>query len=400
MLTYTTRLVASPEDLAALKQVLVWERDVFNEASKAQFPEKKRSIVVLHSKVYAAVRKSRPEIPSGVVVRAEHACLSAYRTVRKNRHELETAIEKRALSIRLDSNLYSKRGKRFATANRTSVRIKTSQGRKTFGFALYPRLEEMLERHPYADPLVFEREGELWIALSFDVASDRKVKQSLALGVDMGCRVTAATSDGRLIMDKQFAKEQRRLRYLKRELKRAKGQGSNSAKRHLKKLRRKEANKNRNQTHHVANAILKTEADTIVLENLKSIKVKKHRGQNKNRISQVPLYELRRIITYKAGHMGKHVMLVCPAYTSQTDCLTGKRDGARRGRRYYAKSGLVYDSDINAAVNIAKLSKLPVSQGNLLDGQAVVTRPIVQSIKPQGSATGQPAREVTMSKNL
>lgn len=134
---------------------------------------------------------------------------------------------------------------------------------------------------------------------------------------------------------------------------------------------------NRNQTHLIANTILQTSADTLVLENLKSIKVKKHRNQNKNRISQVPLFELRRILTYKAGHMGKHVMLVCPAYTSQIDCLTGKIEGERRGRRFYAKSGLVYDADINAAINIAKLSKLPYSQDNLLMGQAVVTRPIV-----------------------
>ena len=71
------------------------------------------------------------------------------------------------------------------------------------------------------------------------------------------------------------------------------------------------------------------------------------------------------------------MVLVCPAYTSQTDCLTGKVEGERRGRRFYAKSGLVYDADINAAINIAKLSKLPHSQNNLLAGQAVVTQPIV-----------------------
>ena len=85
-------------------------------------------------------------------------------------------------------------------------------------------------------------------------------------------------------------------------------------------------------------------------------------------------FELRRILTYKAENQGKTVLLVCPYNTSKTDSITGKVEGERKGRRFYAKSGLIYDSDINAAINIAKLSKLPISQGNLLDGQAVVNR--------------------------
>ena len=81
--------------------------------------------------------------------------------------------------------------------------------------------------------------------------------------------------------------------------------------------------------------------------------------------------------SFKAGLVGKQVVVVSPKYTSQIDSVSGKREGIRQGIRFYAKNGLVYDSDINAAVNIAKRSKLPVSYGNILDGQAIVIRPIV-----------------------
>jgi len=37
---------------------------------------------------------------------------------------------------------------------------------------------------------------------------------------------------------------------------------------------------------------------------------------------------------------------------------------------------LVYDADINAAINIARRSKHPISQGSLLDGQGIVNFPI------------------------
>lgn len=378
MLTYTTKLIASPEDLFWLREMLCWERDVFNIASKEQFPEKRRSLVVLHNKVYHRVRKEHPHITSQVVIRGIHSCLAAYRSANSNKRILTKPFEKRRLSMRLDHNLYAKRSVRFAKANETSIRIR----RKTFTFTLYPKLQSLLNQSRYRDPVVFERDGELHIALTFDAPFVEPSKQQLALGVDLGCHVAAATSDGRLIMDKKFAKEKRRLRFLKSQLRSASMRSKNpskSAKRHLKKLRRKEADKNRNQTHLVANEVLKTDADTIVLENLKGIKAKRYTKSYQNRLSQVPLAALRITITYKAEHMGKHVLLVRPYMTSQTDCLTGKREGERRGRRFYAKSGLIYDSDINAAVNIAKLSKLPCSlpEKRLLAGQALVSGPNV-----------------------
>lgn len=114
-----------------------------------------------------------------------------------------------------------------------------------------------------------------------------------------------------------------------------------------------------------------------MLEDLSGIKKKKVKWQNKNRISQVPFFMLRTILTYKALLHGKQVITVNPAYTSQIDSRTGKKDGERKGRRFIGKDGVVLDADINAAINIANRSKHPASIGNYLDGQAVVNRPIV-----------------------
>lgn len=62
----------------------------------------------------------------------------------------------------------------------------------------------------------------------------------------------------------------------------------------------------------------------------------------------------------------------------QIDSQTDKKDGVRKGRRFYAKSGKIYDSDINGAINIGLRSKLPVSQTEKLTyGQANVNSPIV-----------------------
>ena len=363
MLTYNTLLEGDTE---ALKLLLQKQQLVYNFASIQQFPEKKRSLPILHSKVYKNIRKSNPEIPAQVIIRAEQECLSAYRSIKSNKHKISKPIEKHSLSMRLDKRLYSK-----STYN--SIRITTLNKRQTYSFVIYPKLKALMETCKHLDPLIFERDGKVYISFTFDTAPETKQKQKLALGVDVGIRRSVALSDGRLVIDKKFNGDKRKLRHLKDRLK---SKGTKSAKRHLRKLKHKELNQNKNQTHLIANEVLKTTADTIVLENLKGIKRKKNRYQSKRSIGQVPMFELRRIITYKAENQGKTVLLVCPSYTSQTDCITGKREGERRGCRFYSKNGLVYDADINASINIAKLSKLPISQTiNLTYGQANVNSP-------------------------
>jgi len=358
------------EDFDSLKSILEMHRVVFNFASQLQFKETKNSLVVLHSKVYNNIRKQYSNIPSQVIIKAEQECLSSYKSTKSNKHKLKKSIEKKNLSMRLDKRLYSKN-----KSDKYSIRITTTSGRQSFKFVVYPKLKELLDKYEYTDPLIYENDGKLFISFTFDNKPNEQLKQKLALGVDIGIRRNVACSDGRIVIDRKFNGDKRKLRHLKDNLK---SKGTKSARRHLGKLRHKEANKNRNQTHLIANLVLKTEADTIVLENLNGIKKKKHKYQNKRSIGQVPMFELRRVISYKAENLGKSVLLVRPYYTSQIDSVTGNRDGERRGCRFYSKNGLIYDADINAAINIAKLSKLPVSQTNYLTyGQAVVNQPIV-----------------------
>jgi IS605 OrfB family transposase len=369
-LTYNTKLVFnSAEDKNKIIQMLESQRFAWNECSKVKFNIPTNSIVLLHGQFYTKFRQSQPEIPSQVVISAEQSVLSAYRSIKSNKQKLDKPPEKKKLSIRLDKRIYSYKNGIFSIIS-LEKRVKCSP-------YIYPKLQELISKYRFCDPLLFEKNGEIWICLTFDIPEILSQKK-LALGIDLGCRVNAATSEGNLYIDKKFNGEKRKLRFNKRKLQ-SKSKTSKSAKRHLKKLKRKEANKNKNFSHHLANKLIKdTKADTLVLENLKSLKVKKNKYENKNRISQVPIYQLKQILTYKALLNEKTVIEVCPSYTSQIDSQTGKKDGVRKGRRYYSKSGKIYDSDINGAINIGLRSKLPVSQTkNLTYGQANVNSPIV-----------------------
>ncbi len=377
MLTYNVKLILEESDKKRLLAVLEAERWAFNYCSTKHFRKdkpRKNSVIELHAACYHAIRTERPDIPSQIVIRAEQSCLAAYRTVKSNRHRLEEPVNKKALSIRLDKRIYRFTGK-------TSLAITAIEGKRIpMRFEPYPKMAELMAQHEMCDPLIFERDGQFWLSLSFDNPEPAH-KEGLALGVDLGVNRAIVTSEGVIFKDKRYNAQKRRLRYLKRQLKSAVDvKKSKSAKRHLKKLARKEMRKSRNQTHLIVNQLLANPATTYVLEDLTGLKQKtsKKRGPRiNNKVSQAPFYLIKQTLTYKARALGKRVTTVSPFETSQRDNRTGKKDGERRGSRYYARDGVVFDADCNAAINIAKRSKLPFSRGNVLDGQVVVTRPIV-----------------------
>lgn len=359
--------------------------EAFNECSKVKFNScKENSIVLLHSKFYKQCRTSNPGLPSVLVVQAEQECLSAYRSIKSNKHKISKPISRNhgKQSVRLNNCSYS-----YKQETKT-FSIVSLEKRVKCKLHLFSKLEELLLKYKFADPLLFVKENKVWMALTFNVPEVPLIS-SLALGVDLGVRNFAATSEGNLYKDNKFNDRKRRLRHNKSKFKSRK-KNSHSARYKLKALKHKERNQNKNFCHHLVNKILKdTPADTIVLENLKSLKVKKHKYQNKNRISQVPLYQLLTILTYKADLLGKQVITVCPSYTSQIDHRTGLRDGIRKGCRYIGKDGFIQHADINAAMNIAARSKLVISIrdtkhpiscrpfGTSTYGQAIVITPIV-----------------------
>jgi IS605 OrfB family transposase len=369
-LTYNTKLIFQ-DNLGKqnIRKMLEAQLFVWNECSKVKFSSvEKNSIVELHNKFYKSFRENNPNIPSQVIISAEQSVLSSYRSIKSNKHKIKKAIEKKNLSIRLDKRTYSYKNNTFSIIS-LEKRVKCQ-------LYLFPKLQEFISKYKFCDPLLFVRKDEIYISLTFDIP-ETLPQNKLAIGVDLGICNFAATSEGNLYQDKKFLTQKRKLRYLKRQLQ-SKSYTSKSAKRKLKKLKRKERNINKNFTHHLVNKIISdTKADTFVLENLKSIKVKKHKYQNKNRISQVPMYELRRILTYKALLKEKTVMIVSPSYTSQIDHRSGKRDGKRIGGRYIGKDGQILHADINAACNIGIRSKRPCSIRNYYAWQANVNSPIV-----------------------
>lgn len=372
MITYKTKLKFESEKVKTFwvkRMCLV--RDCYNFASEIVFNEKiPLGMMPFHRRLYREEREIFKGLPAQMCIKINQMVLANYRTVRENKQEIEKPLEMKRPAIGLDKRLYS-------GMTRESFRLSTGdRNRRTeVKFLLYPKFNEMAARYRMCDPVLQydERNDEFYACVPFLALETTPLPESY-LGVDLGMKRIATLSDGTAIVDKDYLARRRRIRHNKSVFRRHKKK-SHSARRKLNALRRRERNMCKDLCHHVANEILKHNGSVIVMEDLSRIKKRTakteegyKRTRHNNAMSQVPFFQLKQILTYKAPLVGKRVETVPPQYTSQEDCRTQSKEGCvRKGCRFYTADGMVFDADWNAAINICN-RKHPTPFKMPLDG--------------------------------
>jgi IS605 OrfB family transposase len=370
--TYNVQLQMTQQTHDYWVNILTQTRDAFNTCANIITSENTTlSIVNVHNKCYDKLREQYPQIPSQGIVRVQKSVLAMLRSIKSNKHKNSSVPQRKSLSLQLDKRLYS----RFSIDG-ISISNGKPQKRELCTFILYDKIRELFDTCVPKDPTIFIRNGKMFLSIPFEVPS-LPCKNDTSIGVDLGMKRLFVTSEGKSFIDKEYLKQRRKLRYLKRCLQ---SKGTKSSKKHLKSLSRKEYNISKNQIEKACNTLLhNTDASIIVLEDLTKIKIKTSkskegfkRSRHNNALSQVPFFLFKERLTTKAQLVGKRVETVSPAYTSQTDSRTNKRDGIRQGCRYYCNDGVVLDADWNAAVNIAFRANHPTSKILPLDGKLSV----------------------------
>ncbi len=321
----------------------------------------------VHHATYQIIRKAVPNLSSALVQEARNDAIAKAKSVKTNKHKIEQPPKLKRISIRFDKRTANIKGNIISFAANEGKRIKAT-------IIDFPFFNKHRSYKCFA-PVIFNRNGQYWAALTFDIP-EALTQEGRAIGVDMGLRVLAATSDGKLIKGKKLNRLRRRTRFLKRVLQR---KGTKSARRHLRRISGLEKRQSRDVIHCAVNEILNTDAVIIAVEDL-DLRSKKYRKSSNRRRFSVPISEFIRILEYKGKLRGKRVIKVDPAYTSQDDCR-GLNRGTRQGGRYVGIDGFVMQSDINAASNIAlKVKNLEINNPVSVfysNRQGEVSRPIV-----------------------
>lgn len=256
-----------------------------------------------------------------------------------------------------------------------TVRMSLVGERQTIRFAI-PPYSVKYAGHPVDTADLLERDGLWWLHVVVTVPAPDVAPTDAVVGVDLGLAQPAVTSKRRFLGSRRWKAIEGRLFKLKRALQK---KGSKSAKRHLKKLRGKQARFRRNCDHVLSKQIVASvePGATLVLENLRDIRKRtkiKKRTETSRRLHSWSFAQLKGFIEYKAEERGCTVAVVDPRHTSQacSRCGHQARNNRRsRGRFVCRKCGYELHADLNAARNIA--AKYHASGGKSAAGGSLST---------------------------
>ena len=238
-----------------------------------------------------------------------------------------------------------------------TVRMSLIGGRQTIRFSV-PDYMRKYVGNPVDTADLIERDGSWWLHVVVTVPAPAVEPTKHVVGVDLGINRPAVTSNNQFLGKRRWKAVEGRYFKAVRALQK---KGAKSAKRHLRKLKRRRARFRKDADHVLSRQIVQAAepGDMIVLENRKDIRKRmkaKRRTTTSRLMHSWPFAGLKAEIVYKAEEWGCMVVAVDPRHTSQRCSCCGHT--ARNNRRSQSdftcrQCGYQLNADLNAARNIA-----------------------------------------------
>ena len=350
---------------------------VFNAVCALGWTEQITNGVKLHHATYYPLKADYPALVSDLLVQARvkatEAVKSALALQKNGRKGGMPASD--ACPPRYNLHTYK------VDWESQTVRMSLIGGRQTIRFDV-PAYSAKYAGYPTDTADLLFRNGVWWLHVVVSVPAPEIAPTEQVVGLDLGIAQPAVTSNNRFLGQRAWKAVEGRLFHLKRALQK---KGTKSAKRHLKRLRGKQARFRRNNDHVLSKRIVAAaeRGATIVLENLTDIRKRskvKRKTESSRRIHSWSFAQLKTFIEYKAEERGCTVVAVDPRHTSQacSCCGHSARNNRRsRGRFECRTCGFELHADLNAARNIAAKYHASVARSDA--GGLSVNQPIVSS---------------------
>lgn len=204
--------------------------------------------------------------------------------------------------------------------------------------------------------------GKYFISVLVDTQIKTLPKITNKVGIDVGIKDFAVTSDGEVISNpKVFRKSEKRLAKLQRQLAKKKKGSNNRDKARIKValLHEKIANQRKDFLHKLSTQLI-NDNQVIVIEDLRVSNMIKNRKLSKA-IAEVSWAEFRRQLEYKAEWYGREIIVAPSNYASSQLCSScGYKNALVKNlkvRKWTCPScNVEHDRDINASQNLLKLA--------------------------------------------
>lgn len=350
VLTIVCKLNAAPEQVAKLDATAQAFADACNYANEKVKPGI-TSKTTIHAEVYFDLR-ARFGLTANLAVRA-CARVGASRKSAKARKKPVKEFE--ASSVDYDARIFS-----FRESDWT-VSLSTVDGRERFAMQVANYQHGKLSgSSPTSAQLCKHKDGLYYIHIQVKQTPPKPRPYKRFVGVDMGRRKIAVTSDGQEWSGKAISDIRDKYAKQRAVLQRKATKGTRSTRRRVRQLQKRLSGRERRfqswWNHTVSYRIVKRAVETdavIVLEDLTGIRDRTNQQRRtkveRRRSNSWANYQLRQFIAYKSLRDGAYCMVVRPHYSSQTHhaCL---HIGDRRGERFFCPNcRTVEDADHNAS---------------------------------------------------
>ncbi|MFW6694039.1 RNA-guided endonuclease InsQ/TnpB family protein [Streptomyces sp. MAR4 CNX-425] len=241
--------------------------------------------------------------------------------------------------------------------NARTVSIWTVAGRlKGIPFVCSEQAGELLTARRGESDLVM-RDGMFFLIATVEVPEPQAYEPAGWLGVDLGIVNIATTSDGRTMSGRRVNRYRKRQRDLRQKLQ---AKRTKSAKRALKRIRRRESRYTTQRNHIIAKKLVTTAERTsrgIGLEDLSGIRQRvTAKKDQRSALHSWAFAQLGAFVEYKARRVGVPVVRVDPRNTSRqcSECWHTHRTNRVSQARFACRScGIVLHADHNGSRNIA-----------------------------------------------
>jgi len=340
LITIKSKLVTTQEQHDQLLRTMVFFNKACDYISDFAYNNRVFSKYQLQKHHYYEIRE-KFLLSSQLAVRAFGKVAESYKVDKKTFHQFKphgaVVYDQRILSIK--DNIVS---------------ILTLDGRiKT---EIKYRKDKNIDNRKGQTNLIY-KSNKFYLQIVIDQPEATLVNSEEFLGVDLGIVNIAATSDGKMYSGEKCQRVREKYARIKAKLQSVE---THSAKRHLRKISKKERRFKKDTNHYISKDIVQTAKDTnrsIALEELTGIRERiTVRKADRDKHSKWAFKELRKFIGYKAKINGVIVRFVDPAYTSKQCSICGHISGKNRKKQdtfSCQKCGHIENADWNASKNIA-----------------------------------------------
>ena len=350
-LTIAVQLQPTAPQSAALLATLERANAACNALSVVAWESSTFGQYALHRRAYHDA-KTASGLTAQVIVRCIAKVADAYKLDRRRRRTFRSRG-----SIAYDS--------RILRWYPTEVSIWTTAGRERIPFVCGERERALLTHQQGESDLVY-RDGRWFLYTTVVVAEPSESVPTDVLGADFGIVNILVDSDGTTYSGSHLNALRHRHRRLRRRLQ---AKGTKSAKRLLRKRRRKERRFSIDVNHTIAKRLVATAQGTgraIAIENLTGIRDRVSAPrQQRATLHSWAFSDLRAKVDYKARLAGVRVVAVDPRNTSRTCVVCGNCDKNNRPQRdsfLCTVCGFAAPADHVAALNLRQRGRAVVNQ--------------------------------------